>query len=82
MYYSPASVYIGQRIDCTSEFDITDVSGTAICYICGSIKTSSGRLNHLAYVYENTDLRIYVNGTLSSSGYGRATSAFCWKFYD
>jgi hypothetical protein len=64
----PAYVFIGQTVDCTNVFQISDVSGKATSYTQGTIQTSTGTWNHLAYVYEKTDLRIYVNGTLSTRG--------------
>jgi hypothetical protein len=60
-------VFIGQTNNCSTFFYITDRSGKEYAYTYGSIKTSAGTWNHVAYVYEKADLRIYLNGTLSSS---------------
>jgi hypothetical protein len=70
MSYYPAAVFMGQKNDCTSHFEVTDLLGKARILNNGSIKVASGTWNHLAYVYEKNDLRIYVNGTLSTSGPG------------
>jgi hypothetical protein len=75
MRYWPAMVWIGQDSSCVVCFQINSVSGYDIRYVNGLIKTPPGAWNHLAYVYENLDLRIYVNGALSTaSGSVRGSS--------
>jgi hypothetical protein len=66
--YFPAVVSLVQFENCQSFFQISDIDGQKYSHAYGWKKAPSVTWYHLAYVYENTDLRIYVNGELSSDG--------------
>jgi hypothetical protein len=77
MPFYPAHVVLGQREDCTGYFEISSVTGQTATNNIGVMRAPSGTWNHLAYVYENTDLRTFMNGELSASGsaYGSLSSS-------
>jgi hypothetical protein len=64
----PDFVWLGQRDDCTGYFGITDHMGSGSRYVDGLIKAPSQIWYHLACVFQNLDLIIYVNGISSTMG--------------
>jgi hypothetical protein len=69
MRYYPALVSLKQDASCRGDFMITDPTGQARSYTTGNKTALSETWNHLAFVYENTDLIIYLNGVLSTRGH-------------
>jgi hypothetical protein len=71
-----ANVYFGSLNDSTDYFQIRDKDNSSLVSSAyGSTKVEVGTWYHLAYVYKDTNILIYVNGNYSGRASGRVASS-------